>query len=85
MTKIEEQKLLKRVAELEKQVVVLSQQNEVKKLDKYVYSASEVAKLLDVSIKTVYNMVEKGHLESIKLGHLMILGSSIRNKLGVVD
>lgn len=83
MTKQEEQKMLKRVDCLEKQVALLYQRLENNKIDKHVYSVAEVADILNVTLKTVYNMIEKGELQSVKLGHIRVLGSSLREKLGV--
>ena len=82
MTKAEEQKLLKRVDELTKQVAILYEIIESNKLTKHTYTVTETAKILNVTPKTVYNMIDKGQLETIMLGHIKVLGSSLREKLG---
>ena len=82
MTKMEEEKLLKRVNNLEKQVAALHSRLENNKLEKHTYSVLETAHMLGVTKMTVYNMIEKGQLETVKLGHIRVLGNSLREKLG---
>ncbi len=82
MTKVEEQKLLKRIDNLEKQVAKLYEKQECNRLEKHTYKVSEVATILGVTQKTVYNMIEKGQLDAITLGHTKVLGSSLKEKLG---
>lgn len=83
MTKIEEQKLLKRIDTLERTVADLYSYIESTRLDKHVYSVAEVSKILEITPQAVYKMLDRGELETIKLGHLKVLGSSLREKLGV--
>ena len=81
MTKVEEQKLLKRMSNLEKQVAELHAKLQNNKIEKHTYTVKETADLLGVTCKTVYNMIEKGQLETVMLGHLKVLGSSLKEKL----
>ena len=37
---------------------------------KYIYSPEEIAKLLDISIRTVYSWIYKGKLKYFKAGRL---------------
>ena len=83
MTKSEEQKLLKRLSNLEKQVARVYEKIENNNIEKHMYSVAETARLLGVSNKTVYNMIEKGQLDVVMLGHTKVLGSSLKEKLGV--
>ncbi len=83
MTKSEEQKLLKRLSNLEKQVARVYEKIENNNIEKHMYSVAETARILGVSNKTVYNMIEKGQLDVVMLGHTKVLGSSLKEKLGV--
>lgn len=83
MTKAEEQKLLKRISDLEKQVAGLYELLENNRIERHAYTVAETAKILNVTNKTVYNMIEKGQLETVMLGHTKVLGSSLKEKLGV--
>lgn len=82
MTKPEEQKLLRRLDNLEKEVARLNGMLENNRLDKHVYSVAEVAGILGLTRQAVYTMLDRGELETIKLGHTKILGTSLRSKLG---
>ena len=82
MTKAEEQKLLKQVDELTKQVAIFYEIIESNKLTKHTYTVRETANILNVTPKTVYNMIDKGQLDTIMLGHIKVLGSSLKEKLG---
>ncbi len=82
MTKLEEQKLLNRVSSLEKQVAILYEKIQNNKIEKHTYTVKETADLLGVTCKTIYNMIEKGQLETVMLGHLKVLGTSLKEKLG---
>ena len=82
MTKVEEEKLLKRISNLEKQIAELNKRLENNKIEKHVYSISETSKILNVTPQAVYAMVERGELETVKLGHTKVLGHSLRSKLG---
>ena len=53
MTKMEEEKLLKRVDNLEKQVAALHSRLENNKLEKHTYSVLETAHMLGVTKMTV--------------------------------
>lgn len=82
MTKIEEQKLLNRLNNLEKEVARLNSVVENNKIDKHIYSVKEAADILGLTRQAVYVMVDRGELETVKLGRLKILGSSLKEKLG---
>lgn len=81
MTKKQEESLLNTVHELEKRIYKLEERLENSKLEKAVYSVSEVAEILHKTPRAVYNMIERGELETIKLGHLKIKGCSLKEKL----
>lgn len=82
MNKSEEAKLLNRVAILEKQVAELFEKLENNMINKHSYTVRETAKILGVTPKTVYNMIDKGQLDTVELGHTRVLGNSLRDKLG---
>ncbi len=84
MTKTQEQELLKTVADLQKQVADLYKLLENTKIDKHVYTVAETAQILNITPQAVYAMIERGEIESVKLGRIKILGESLRNKLGVI-
>lgn len=84
MTKTQEQELLKTVADLQKQVADLYKLLENTKIDKHVYTVAETAQILNVTPQAVYAMIERGEVESVKLGRIKILGESLRTKLGVI-
>lgn len=84
MTKTQEQELLKTVAGLQKQVADLYKLLENTKVDKHTYTVSETAQILNVTPQAVYAMIERGEIESVKLGRINILGESLRTKLGVI-
>lgn len=81
MTKKQEELLINTVCELEKRVYKLEERLENNKLEKAVYSVSEVAEILHKTPRAVYNMIERGELETIRLGHIKIKGHSLREKL----
>lgn len=83
MTKEEQNILLKRVATLEKQVSRLYEMIHNNKLDRYTYTVAETAALLNVTPQAVYAMIDRRELETIKLGHIKVLGSSLREKFGI--
>lgn len=83
MTKLELKKVLERVSRLENQVARLYESLENNKFDKHVYSVSEVAQILDKTPQAVYFMIDRGELETVKLGSIKVLGESLRSKLGV--
>lgn len=84
MTKTQEQELLKTVVDLQKQVADLYKLLENTKIDKHVYTVAETAQILNVTPQAVYAMIERGEVESVKLGRIKILGESLRTKLGVI-
>lgn len=84
MTRLQEQELLKTVADLQKQVADLYKLLENTKLDKHTYTVAETAQTLNVTPQAVYAMIERGEIESVKLGRIKILGESLRTKLGVI-
>lgn len=84
MTKTQEQELLKTVADLQKQVADLYKLLENTKVDKHIYTVAETAQILNVTPQAVYAMIERGEIESVKLGRIKILGESLRTKLGVI-
>jgi excisionase family DNA binding protein len=84
VTKTQEQELLKTVADLQKQVADLYKLLENTKIDKHVYTVAETAQILNITPQAVYAMIERGEIESVKLGRIKILGESLRNKLGVI-
>lgn len=84
MTKTQEQELLKTVADLQKQVADLYKLLENTKVDKNTYTVAETAQILNVTPQAVYAMIERGEIESVKLGRIKILGESLRTKLGVI-
>lgn len=83
MTKVQEQQLLKTVADLQKQITDLYKLLENNKLDKHTYSVAETAQILNVTPQAVYAQIERGELETVKIGRIKILSASLRDKLGV--
>lgn len=82
MTKLQEQQLIKQVADLQKQVSDLYTRLENNKLEKHVYTVAETAKILEVTPQAVYAMIARGEMENIKVGHKKIPGSEIKRILG---
>jgi hypothetical protein len=78
MTKKLEIELLKRINDLEKQLHKLTLRAENNQLDKHLYSVAETAIMLSRTPQAVYAMISRGELESTRLGHIMILGDSLR-------
>lgn len=78
MTKAQEAELISRVNRLEKQLNLLLQQKDNMKLDKHLYSVAEVAQILGKTTQAVYGMIERGELETTKLGTTKVLGSCLR-------
>ncbi len=72
-----------KIADLEKEVVKIQQQLECREITKCVYTVREVAQMLGVTPKTVYNLIEKGQLRTVELGTVKILGSSLREKFNL--
>lgn len=81
MTK-EVKTLTARVNELEKTVTELTDKLESLTLSKHSYTVTETAMVLGVTRQAVYAMIDRGELETVKLGVQRILGSSLRAKLG---
>ena len=82
MTKKEEEQLIKKVNQLEKTVAKLQEAFENNKLEKAFYTVREVAEMLHRTPRAIYNMIERGELDAVKLGGIKIKGDSIRDKLG---
>lgn len=78
MTKAQEAELIKKVNRLEKQLNLLLQQKDTMKLDKHLYSVAETAKLLGRTPQAIYAMINRGELETTKLGTIKILGGCLR-------
>ena len=83
MSKVEVEKLVKRVEHLEKELYKLYTLIENNKIDKHVYSVKETAQILNITVQGVYAMIDRKELETVKLGHMKVLGTSLRNKMGV--
>lgn len=81
MNRKQEELLLKTIEELEKRVYKLEIKLQNSKLENAVYSVAEVAEILHKTTRAVYNMIERGELETIKLGHIKIKGESLRRLL----
>lgn len=81
MTKDQEKTILKRLEKLEQEVITLQEELELNRTNKPCYTVKEAAKLLCVTTKTIYNMIDRGELEVIKLGCLRIKGDSLREFL----
>ena len=77
MTKKEEQQLIKKVNQLEITVAKLQRLIDNNKLEKPYYSVSEVAEMLNRTPRAVYNMIERGELETVKLGTIQIKKESL--------
>lgn len=82
MTKKEEEQLIKKVNQLEKAVAKLQEAFENNKIEKSFYTVREVAEMLHRTPRAIYNMIERGELETVKLGGIKIKGDSIRDMLG---
>lgn len=83
MTKMQEQQLLKTVSDLQQEIANLYSLIENNKLDKHTYSVKETAQILGITPQAVYAQIERGELETVKLGRTKVLGSCLREKLGV--
>ncbi len=81
MTKKEEERLLKKVNQLEKTVSKLQQAFENNKIEKAFYTVKEVAEMLHKTPRAVYNMIEREELDTVKLGGIKIKGDSLRELL----
>lgn len=81
MNRKQEELLLKAIEELEKRVYKLEIRLQNSKLENAVYSVAEVAEILHKTTRAVYNMIERGELETIRLGHIKIKGESLRRML----
>lgn len=82
MTKTEEKKLLSRIEEIQREVIRLRLLIDNNKIDKHVYTVKETADLLGLTPQAVYAMIDRGELETVKLGRLKVMGKSLRDKLG---
>ena len=83
MTKSEEQKLIRRVEILEKELSRLYSIEESKILYKHIYTIEEVAKILEVTPQAVYAMVERNEIMAIKIGRIKIPGEEVKRILGI--
>lgn len=83
MTKQQEEKLIKEIEELRGRVTELEEYNDLHKLNRYSYTVSEVAKMLDKRPQTIRNMIQRGELEANKSGVTRITGESLRKALGM--
>nr|WP_302600234.1 helix-turn-helix domain-containing protein [uncultured Cellulosilyticum sp.] len=81
MTKKEEQQLINKVKQLELTVYKLLEAFENNKIEKAFYTVKEVAEILGRTPRAVYAMIERGELETVKLGSIKIKGESLRQKL----
>ena len=77
MTKKEEQQLIKKVNQLEITVAKLQRLIDNNKLEKPYYSINEVAEMLNKNPRTVRYMIERGELETVKLGTIQIKKESL--------
>ena len=77
MTKKEEQQLIKKVNQLEITVAKLQRLIDNNKLEKPYYSVNEVAEMLNKHPRTVRYMIERGELETVKLGTMQITKESL--------
>lgn len=81
MTKKEEERLLKKVNQLEKTVAKLQEAFENNKIEKSFYTVREVAEMLHRTPRAIYNMIERGELDTVKLGGIKIKGDSLNELL----
>lgn len=81
MTKKEEERLLKKVNQLEKTVAKLQEAFENNKIEKSFYTVREVAEMLHRTPRAIYNMIERGELDAVKLGGIKIKGDSLNELL----
>lgn len=81
MTKKQEEALVKRIEDLEKQVHTLTIRAENNQLDKHLYSVVETAELLGKSRQAVYGMIARGEIKTIKMGQIKVLGEELRRIL----
>lgn len=77
MTKKEEQQLIRKVNQLEIAVAKLQQLVDNNKLEKPFYTVNEVAEMLNKKPRTIYHMIQRGELETIKLGVTQIKKESL--------
>ena len=66
-----------RIAELEKQVALLTEKLEHMTLNQYAYTVAETSRILGCSISGVYKMIDRGELKTIKCGKTKVLASSL--------
>ena len=66
-----------RIAELEKQVAILTEKLEHMSLNQYAYTVAETSRILGCSISGVYKMIDRGELKTIKCGKTKVLASSL--------
>lgn len=81
MTKKEEERLLKKINQLEKAVAKLQLAFENNKIEKSFYTVREVAEMLHRTPRSIYNMIERGELDAVKLGGLKIKDDSLNELL----
>ena len=77
MTKKEEQQLIKKVNQLEITVAKLQRLIDNNKLEKPYDSVNEVAERWKKHPRTVRYMIERGELETVKLGTMQITKESL--------
>ena len=82
MTKKEEEQLIKKVNQLERTVAKLQEAFENNKIEKSFYTVREVAEMLHRTPRAIYCMIERGELDTVKLGSIKIKGDSLRDMLG---
>lgn len=82
MSKVEIERLSKRIEHLEKEIYEIYSLLENTKLDKHVYTVAQTAQILGITPQAVYAMIYRGELTTIKIGRLKIPGSEIKRILG---
>ncbi|WP_180270820.1 helix-turn-helix domain-containing protein [Sporanaerobium hydrogeniformans] len=81
MTKKEEERLLNKINQIEKSIAKLQLAFENNKIEKAFYTVREVSEMLHRTPRAVYNMIERGELDTVKLGGIKIKGESLKEKL----
>ena len=82
MSKVEIERLSKRMEHLEKEIYEIYSLLENTKLDKHVYTVAQTAQILGITPQAVYAQIERGEIGAIKLGHIKIPGYEIKRVLG---
>lgn len=85
MKKQDEDKLVRRLESLEKDLYKMHIKLENQRLDKHVYTVAEVAGMLERTPQAIYAMIARGELASIKVGHVKIPGYEMRRIFGYED